>query len=152
MKSHKRCSASMNPPLRRAPYVQSIVSTLDADKKTGFAVLLDTQNNLVVWLGTSNGVETIKFASGFCEQRWFHTRLTVSGRDVQVDITHLPSDNEPSPSPTRFHSTLAGDPRLSSDAPLLFAASYASSPNTQSQLPIHFFNGRLDAPQIKALG
>jgi hypothetical protein len=140
------------PWMLNASYVQSIVSTLDTDKKTGFAVLLDTQNNLVVWVGTSDGVKAIKFASGFREQRWFHARLTVSGRDVQIDITHLPSDNEPAPSPTRFHSSLSGDTRLSSDVPLLFAASYASSPTRKSKLPIHFFNGRLDAPEIKALG
>jgi hypothetical protein len=135
-----------------APYVQSILSTLDAKNSSGFAVLLDTHNNLIIWIGTSSGVETIKLKVEFRAQRWFHTRLSITRKTVTVNVTHLPSDNEPAPAPIKFHTSLASDPKLDSDVPLLFAASYASTPSTASEKPIHFFNGRIDSPSFEALG
>ncbi|KAL1878111.1 hypothetical protein VTK73DRAFT_8072 [Phialemonium thermophilum] len=134
-----------------AQYPQAILSTLDPKKAAGVAILLDTHNNLVFWIGTSSGVETVKLSFPVRQQRWFHLRLTVRGRTVNVDVTHLPADNEIAPSPTTLTTSLKSSAKLESGSALLFAASLAAAPDTASHRAVHFFNGRLDAPVFRAL-
>ena len=140
------------PWMLNAPYVQSFMSTFHAETSSGLAVLLDTSNDVVIWIGTSEGVETIRLQVQLCEKRWFHFKLSIIGPNVCVDVTHIPHDNEVCPSSTGLERVLKAEPKLQSNIPLLFAASYASSPTKDSKLPIHFYNGRIDSPCVKALG
>lgn len=132
-------------------YHQTIFSTLDTEKKAGLSVLLSPQNDLVVWIGTPSGVETVRVAFRVHAQRWFHTRLIIRGKAVEIQISHAPWDNEVTPGPTNVQATLREPATLESGSPLLFAATHAASPNSNSKLPIHFFNGRIDSPSFKAL-
>lgn len=140
------------PWMLNAPFAQAIFSTLDVTASRGLSVLVDTDNDLSIWISTANGVESVKTPFDARSQRWFHTRLTIRGRDLEVAITHLPSDNEIAPPPTKLQTVLGAPAELESGIPLLFAATLAASPTTASQLPVHFFNGRLDSPSFRALG
>ncbi|KAI9150870.1 NN-dimethylformamidase beta subunit [Paramyrothecium foliicola] len=140
------------PWMLHAKFAQAFVSTLNVEKSAGFSVLLDPKNNLVIWIGTDDGVQTLKIAFDVRVQRWFHTTIMIKGKEVDVNITHLPSDNEIAPPPTVFHRFLKSPAKLESGSPLFFASSLAVGPTKASNIPIHFFNGRLDSPCFKALG
>ncbi|KAL4884615.1 hypothetical protein BJY04DRAFT_232991 [Aspergillus karnatakaensis] len=142
----------VQPWLLDAQHPQAIVSTLDAEKCAGLTVLLGTQNDLIVWIGTQSGVETIRVAFDIRRQRWFHTKLTIKSKAVEVQVTHVPWDNEITPSPTPVKAILQDVTVLDSGRPLLVAATYAANPTTNSQRPVHFFNGRVDSLAFKALG
>ncbi|KAL3465972.1 hypothetical protein BJX64DRAFT_274788 [Aspergillus heterothallicus] len=135
-----------------APYPQAIVSTLDADNGAGITVLVGTKNDLVIWFGTTSGVETVRVDLEVRRQRWFHIRLTIRERNVQVHITNIPWDNEITPPPVTSQTTLRDDAVLDSTRPLLISASYAANPSTSSKRPVHFFNGRIDALVFKSVG
>lgn len=139
------------PWMLKAPYPQAILSTLDAKAGAGVCVLLDSEDNLVIWIGTASGVETVKVAPSVLQERWFHARLRIQGRSVEVSITHVPSDNEIPPASTSLQTSLREPAKLDSGSPLLFAATFAAGPQTASQKPIHFFNGRIDSPHFRAL-
>ncbi|KAJ0421687.1 hypothetical protein BJY00DRAFT_323172 [Aspergillus carlsbadensis] len=135
-----------------AAHPQAIVSTLDAAKNAGLAVLLGTQNDLVIWIGTPGGVETVRVAFDVRRERWFHVRLSIRRKEVSVHVTHVPWDNEVTPSPTTVQTTLRDAAALESGSPLTIAATYAANPNTPSTRPVHFFNGRIDSLAFRALG
>ncbi|KAL4906336.1 hypothetical protein BDW74DRAFT_177350 [Aspergillus multicolor] len=141
------------PWMLNAQYPQAIVSTLDANKGAGLAVLLGTQNDLLLWIGTPSGVETIQVPGiSVRRERWFHTRLTVREKAVEVQVTHVPWGNETTPSPTIFQETLRDTAVLESGSPLVIAATYAVNPTTASIRPVHFFNGRIESPTFVAWG
>lgn len=135
-----------------AEYPQSILSNLNPDEKTGICVLIGKKNDLLIWVGTGSRVETITVPLSAATQRWFHARLTIRAGTVAASVTYLPSDNEIAPQPTSSQSTLLSPAKLDSNSPLLFGATQAAQPDTRHARPIHFFNGRLDAPHFRALG
>ncbi|KAL2797941.1 hypothetical protein BJX66DRAFT_334614 [Aspergillus keveii] len=135
-----------------AAHPQAIVSTLDAGKNAGLTILLGTRNDLVIWVGTSSGVETVRVAFEVRRERWFHVRLTIRGKEVKVNATHVPWDNEITPSPTTVQTTLREQAVLESGSPLTIAATYAANPSASSTLPVYFFNGRIDSLTFKAIG
>ncbi|KAF4480179.1 N,N-dimethylformamidase beta subunit [Fusarium agapanthi] len=110
-------------------------------------------------LGKSEGVEI-----DFYVQPWMlnapHPQAILSNLDAaksaakefHLQLTHIASGNETAPSSTTVQSTLSSTPRLDSSSPMYFAATTAASPTSASQLPVHFFNGRIEAPRFKALG
>ncbi|KAM5364430.1 hypothetical protein ACJA88_013071 [Fusarium oxysporum] len=142
----------VQPWMLNAPHPQAILSNLDSAKSAGIAVLFDRDNQLLVWIGTSNGVEVKKIASSARERRWFHVCITLKGREFQLQLTHIASGNEIAPSSTTIQTSLSNTPRLDSGIPMYFAATTAASPTSASQLPVHFFNGRIEAPRFRALG
>lgn len=136
-----------------ARYPQALLSTLDVKTSSGVCILLDPENNLVFWIGTGSAVETVKVSCPVRQQRWLHLRFSVKGKAVEVDIIHLPADNELAPPPTKVQTSLKDAAKLeSSSRPLLFAATFAANPQTDSPRAVHFFNGRLDSPRLTALG
>src|SRR6478609_7181789 len=84
----------VQPWMLNAPHPQAILSNLDSAKSAGIAVLIDRDNQLLVWIGTSNGVEVKKIASSARERRWFHVCITLKGREFQLQLTHIASGNE----------------------------------------------------------
>lgn len=144
-------SFHVQPWMLKAEFPQAIVSTLDVEKTAGFCVLLDPQDNLVVWVGTAAGVQTIKVATSARRERWFHTRITIRGKNVEISITHVAADNEIAPPLTNLQTSLREPAKLESGRPLLIAATLAAGSDSASKLPIHFFNGRIDSLRFKAL-
>lgn len=145
-------SFHVQPWMLDAGYPQAILSTLDTNKRAGLSVLLGTRNDLLLWIGTPSGVETIRVAFNVRRERWFHTRLTIKSKAVELQVTHAPWDNEITASPTTVQTTLRDVAVLESGSPLLIAATYAAKPSTSSSRPVHFFNGRIDSPTFRALG
>ncbi|KAF5969704.1 N n-dimethylformamidase beta subunit [Fusarium coicis] len=142
----------VQPWMLNAPHPQAILSNIDAAEGAGMAVLLDRDNQLVVWIGTCDGVEVKKIASSARERRWFHVCMTLKSKKFHLQLTHIASGNEIAPSSTTIQTSLSSTPRLDSGSPMYFAAITASSLTSSSQLPVHFFNGRIEAPHFKALG
>ncbi|KAH7250799.1 hypothetical protein MRS44_000059 [Fusarium solani] len=140
------------PWMLHAPHPQALLSNLDTTKKAGICVLLDKEDNLVLWIGTGKAVETKKIVSAARRERWFHVRLTIRGKELQLELSHLKAGNEIAPGPTTIHTTLADAARLDSGSPLYFAAALAANPLSPSEFPVHFFNGRIDSPTFRALG
>src|SRR5699024_5761152 len=73
-------SFHVQPWMLDAEYPQAILSTLDTNKRAGLAVLLGTRTDLLLWIVTPSGVETIRVAFNVRRERWFHTRLTIKSK------------------------------------------------------------------------
>lgn len=135
-----------------ARHPQAILSNLDADKGSGLCILLDRDDNLVLWIGTEKGVETKKIASAARRERWFHVRINIQGKNLEIQLFHVAKGNEIVPGATTLQTTLANNARLDSGGALYFAATLAANQSNASDIPVHFFNGRLDSPCFRALG
>lgn len=133
-------------------FPQALVSWLDVDAKAGLSVMLDHDNDLLIWIGTDQSVEAIKVSINARRERWFHVSLRVHGKDVVVTVEHVPFELEPIPASTQENCKLENPAKLLSHVPLLFAASRAVTTSVSSTHPTHFYNGRLDAPKFTALG
>ncbi|KAK7224815.1 hypothetical protein V2G26_012818 [Clonostachys chloroleuca] len=140
------------PWMLNSPHPQAIISNLDVSKSKGLCILLDTHQNLVIWIGTEKGIETKKITSSARHERWFRLRVTIQGKDLQIHLSHIATGNEIAPGPCTVQTTLASAASLDSGSPLYFAATLAANPASTSEFPVHFFNGRIDSPSFRALG
>lgn len=141
-----------SPWMLSAPYFQSMVSTLDVPSKSGFLVGLGTNNALEVWIGNGSAIEVVMVPFQVRQAKWHAIVVTIDGQAVRVTTEHKVQGLEKAPELFSFDARLEMKPLLQSPTPLFFAATEAASPTVQAPMPTHFFNGRLEAPNIKALG
>lgn len=140
--------------LPKAGHLQTLISTLNADVPSGFAILINERGNVELWIGTENGtVDVIPVAFECPLQRWVSLDVTIEGRKVKAALEALPYIAEPSIGGISITEQLSSPAKLYGDgATLLFAASLAGSPTTRTARPTHFFNGRIDSPVLKTMG
>ncbi|KAJ9622248.1 hypothetical protein H2204_011596 [Knufia peltigerae] len=149
--------------LPRAGHTQTIISTLDVNSKSGFAVVVTTDGEIAVWLGTGPdddaAVEVIQTNFKPVTKRWVTLELTLKDTNVSVSLLPIPYLAEKAGPAVHVEHKLSAGVRLMSSSPteknsniLLLAGSFAESPTTPTfPLVTNFFNGRIDSPTIKTL-
>lgn len=144
----------MQPWLLEAGHEQIVVSTLDVEKKTGFALVLGDGGRLDVLVGTGQAVERLQSEILLRRWRWAEVCLGVVGKTVQLDVTHQERLAEIAPKPGSFSSTIPNDVILGNGTPdtknpLTLAAGYFTAASESVHLETNIFNGRLDSPHIE---
>ncbi|EXJ88141.1 hypothetical protein A1O1_05069 [Capronia coronata CBS 617.96] len=134
---------------------QTIISTLDGAKQTGFSINLNPEGLFELWVGLGSSVQVIptKFLPRL--QRWVHVGGEILGNSVKLAFTPQSRATEPAPTPSQFAVELAGPVKLSGGESLLIAASRVASPKPgagQSRTPSNHFNGRLDTVVLATIG
>ena len=133
---------------------QALVSCLNNAANTGFEVLLSTDGEVQVAIGT--GSSTVMVSTGFQPviQRWCQVKLQVEGISVTLECIPLPHGVEPAEPSTSLSQDIAEPPRLDASVSFLLAASeHRTLSGTQNiTAPSNFFNGRLDSVKLSVLG
>lgn len=138
--------------LPKANHVQTIVSTLDASTKTGFAVILSSEGSVEFWVGIGSAVDVI--STGFKPdlKRWVELHFDIQGKALAYNIIPLPLVADVPPPLVKATRILNGDSDFSKPCKVLFAASFAATAEEASRYPTNFFNGRIDSPKLKSAG
>ncbi|KAF2744147.1 hypothetical protein M011DRAFT_429950 [Sporormia fimetaria CBS 119925] len=145
-------STYVEPHLFSAGHPQVMLSTLDVERNSGFAIVLNNEGKVEVLLGNGESVDTIATDVQLRLRRWAKIELRVSGKDVAIKLNHINMLLEKAPSPSSVDKTLSKPAVLSSSSPLLFAAAFFKDQSTPSTRPTNFYNGRLDSPMIRITG
>lgn len=145
-------STYVEPHLHSAGHLQVLVSTLDVEKKSGFAILLDDESKVEVLVGNGKTVERIETDVGLRLRRWAKIEVKLLGKDVEIKINHINVFLEKAPSPSSISKSLSRSAVLNQQSPLLFAAGFFKDQTNLSTRPTSFFNGRLDSPTLKVIG
>lgn len=145
-------STYVEPHLFFAGHLQVILSTLDVEKKSGFAILLDDEGKVEVLLGNGESVKTVATDVQLRLRRWARIELRVTGKVVAIKIDHINNFLEKAPKPSSIEHSLNKAAVLNTPSPLLFAAALFKNHSASSARPTSFFNGRLDSPTIRVTG
>ncbi|KAK7521003.1 uncharacterized protein IWZ02DRAFT_420265 [Phyllosticta citriasiana] len=142
----------VQPWLPRAGHPQTLLSTLDVEKKTGVEVLIQENGCLALYVGTGRDVEVVQPSVELRRWRWAEVSVDVRGKDVELSVRHLNRLLEKAPGPARVQKKLKVDAVLhSAGSPLLLGAGFVGiSPDAKSSGPSNFLNGRLDSPMLLA--
>lgn len=137
--------------LIQAGHPQSIISTIDVPTKSGFAIVINSDGAVELWVGTGNEIQVFhtKFIPTY--KRWVATRLLLKGTMVSLTLEPIPHVVEKTPTPISLEETIAKPFIMDTQSTLLFAASYAESPTEAFPRATNFFNGRIDSPSIRSL-
>ncbi len=144
--------------LPRAGHPQALVSTLDAEAGSGFAIVVNEQGAVEFWVGTQGGAVDVVPAWFECPaKRWVSLDLTIEGDELAATLEALPYVAEPSVGSISVTGRLSSPANLGGGGggvaeTLLFAASLAASPTARAPRPTHFFNGRIDGPALSTTG
>ncbi|KAK5047010.1 hypothetical protein LTR84_006952 [Exophiala bonariae] len=109
-------------------WTQCIISNLDVSTKTGFAVLINSEGLVELWIGNAQS-------------------------SVFIVLDPIPHVVEKIPPTLRLEFALS-NPFVLNPSPhssLILAGSYAKSPFIESIRVTNFFNGRIHSPMIKSL-
>ncbi|KIW95893.1 uncharacterized protein Z519_02958 [Cladophialophora bantiana CBS 173.52] len=140
--------------LPKAGHPQAIISNLNADTKTGLAVLVSEGGLVEAWIGTGNTVETVHTGFSPARRRWIKLQVVIKGAECSITLQPLAYIVEKAPPASSVQTTFAA-PVVAASSPfsddLLFAATYADSPTSTFPRATHFFNGRIDSPTISIL-
>lgn len=141
--------------LPQAGHPQALVSTLDAEARSGFSIVVTERGTVEFWVATEKGaVDVIPVAFECPLKRWVNLGVTIHGDGLQASFEALPYMAEKSVKSVSVTERLSSPARLSGggSSTLLFAASLAASPTstTRAERPTHFFNGRIDSPVFRA--
>jgi hypothetical protein len=130
--------------LPQAGHVQTILSNLNTDNKTGFAVVINVEGAVEVWLGTGSSVETINTSFQPPLRRWISTELQIQRNKCSIDLRQLPYLSERTQAASSTERVLSEMALVPSSTDLLLAAAYAPNAEHMSSYPTNFFNGRID--------
>ncbi|KAI1620702.1 hypothetical protein EDD37DRAFT_165541 [Exophiala viscosa] len=145
-------SLYFQPHLPLAKHLQAIISTLDVEQKSGFAVLITAEGAVALWVGTGKEVKVIETGFKPARRRWVSLKLTLKDDDVALSLQPLAYIAEKAAAAVNIQEKLSDKVNLSASDVLLFAGSNAESPTAAFSRVTNFFNGRIDNPQIKSLG
>lgn len=129
--------------------VQCLVSTLDIQEASGFALVLD-DGRLQVWYGTEGKVKKLQTDSVLNRWRWHHLFVRMNHLRLEITIEQLPRVAEPIPAPEKVVAKLAS-PISQGRSPLLMASGLLSGYDHATSVPQAFFNGRLVSPRFKII-
>jgi hypothetical protein len=139
----------MQPWLPKAVHIQTPISALDVDLKSGFAAVITEAGELNFWVGTGESVEVITSAFSPDARRWVEVKMVIDGSSFTAAITPLSLFASARASPVVVEHQLPNALKMSETTSLIFGASYAESATASFSRPTNFFNGRLDSPSIK---
>ncbi|RYP39540.1 hypothetical protein DL766_000362 [Monosporascus sp. MC13-8B] len=140
--------------LPRAGHPQALISTLDAESRSGFSAVINDQGAIECWVGTAEDVVVSPVPFECPLKRWVSMDIAIEGRELKVALEPLPYLAEPSTKGISITNQLSSPAKLGgrSASTLLFAASFAASPSSGAPRPTHFFNGRIDGPVFETAG
>jgi hypothetical protein len=138
----------MQPWLPKAGHIQTLISALDVDLKTGFAAVITEAGKLNFWVGAGESVEVITTDFSPDAKRWVEVKVVINGSIFTAAITPLSLFASAGASFFVVEHHLKNSMKLSETTSLIFGASYAELTASFSR-PTNFFNGRLDSPSIK---
>ncbi|KPI36812.1 N,N-dimethylformamidase beta subunit [Cyphellophora attinorum] len=145
----------VQPWLNKCGHKQALVSNLNQNTYTGFAVVIDKEGLLNVRLGTGKQISTLSTGITLQQKVWTELQVRLEGQRVQVDALPVGFRNEPLLPAATFSHTIEADGQLvMNPGPLLIAAtpthnSYAGQQGSQ-QDATDFFNGRIGGFAIRA--
>jgi hypothetical protein len=145
-------STYVEPHLFSAGHLQVLLSTLDVEKRTGLAILLDDEGKVEILLGNGEAIETVATNIQLRLRRWAKIELSLNGKDVAINVSHINVLLEKAPPPSSISHSMSKPAVLNTSSPLLFAAGSFVDQETSSPRPASLFNGRLDSPTIKLTG
>ena len=135
--------------LVHAGHRQSICSTLDVNSRSGFAVVINENGLVELWVGTGDEVVVMSTTFSPLPRRWVGVKLLLGQKTVSFCLEPRPFVAEKSPSGFQLDESLTHSFALNRRS-LLFAGSYAETPTTAFSRVTNFFNGRIDSPTIRS--
>lgn len=147
-------SLYFQPYLCQAGHTQTIISTLDHETKTGFAVILTPAGHVSFWIGTGQDIDVFETSFLPTPRRWVSLSLSLDRDSLQYTLTSMALFAEKPVSSAYGRETLRSAVALAARSSLLFGAGYVSAPTKVSSVvhPTNFFNGRIDSPILRSLG
>ena len=139
----------MQPWLPKAGHIQTLISVLDVDLKSGFAAVITEGGKLNFWVGTGESVEVITTDFSPDAKRWVEVKVVIDGSSFTAAVTPLSLFASGGAPPVAVEHQLQNTLKLSEATSLILGASYAESATASFSRPTNFFNGRLDSPSIK---
>ena len=139
----------MQPWLPKAGHIQTLISVLDVDLKSGFAAVITEAGKLDFWVGTGESVEVITTDFSPDAKRWVEVKVVIDGSSFTAAVTPLSLFASGGAPPVAVEHQLQNTLKLPETTSLIFGASYAESATASFSRPTNFFNGRLDSPSIK---
>ncbi|OAL21449.1 hypothetical protein AYO22_07845 [Fonsecaea multimorphosa] len=143
--------------LPQAGHSQAIISNLNAETKTGLAVLINESGLVEAWIGTGSGVDTVQTGFSPARRRWIKLQVVLKGAECSITLQPVVYIVEKAPAASSVQTTLAtpavfvATTSTPFSGDLLLAATYADSPTAAFPRATHFFNGRIDSPTISVL-
>lgn len=138
------------PYLLDVDYPQTLISCLDIQAGSGFAVVLK-DSKLQFWIGTQTGkLQVLRSQFPVCRWRWLHVRFQLTGTAFHSHIQQLHRVAEKVPKAEDMTLDFSSCFALGSNS-LLFAAGMFQTSEIPSSHPSSFFNGRLDSPSFRSL-
>jgi hypothetical protein len=122
---------------------QTLLSCLDTDSRTGFAVILK-DSAFRILIGTGHNVEVIQSHLLVNRWRWLQISLSIINKMVTVSIHQLIRLSEQAPKGQVMTKYLSAPMVLGSNE-LLFGAGMFDTVGQKSFEPSCFYNGRLDS-------
>ncbi|EXF77328.1 hypothetical protein CFIO01_12983 [Colletotrichum fioriniae PJ7] len=144
-----RFSCYVQPWLPDAGRHQVLMSTLDVENFSGVAVYVNDSGTLSVYVGTGATVEQYESEIRLRRWKWAELHLSVSQRDLCIDVTHLERLTEVAPGPSQYSRVLDLPIFLDGKKPLTLAAGFFSDGISPTAHAANVFNGRLDSPHIQ---
>lgn len=138
--------------LTEAGHVQTITSNLNLEHKAGFALVINPQGQVEVWVGTGQAVDVLKTNFKPVCRRWVKATVLLQNDEVTVSLKPIPQLVEPAALPVKLQAKLSKPVCFPGSEALVFAASFAESTERQSIQAINFFNGRIDSPCLETTG
>ncbi|PLB48500.1 hypothetical protein P170DRAFT_511066 [Aspergillus steynii IBT 23096] len=140
----------VQPYLLETDHCQSIISCLDQDSRTGFAVMIrDSKFNFVI--GTGGQIEVFQSQYPVNRWRWLRVRMSFVNSNFTWSIKQLNRLAEQSPGTETAAHRMSAPMVLGSKA-LIFGAGMFEDIGRAGSKPSSFFNGRLDSPSFRITG
>lgn len=145
-------SMYVQPWLPDAGHPQTIISTLNYGAKTGFEIRLEGRGSLNVLVGTGTAIERFETDYQFSKTEW--VKLELGFRANEATIHCFPVTQYAQPTEERFTctKTIQGSIVLDPGSWLILAAGQASNKADSHDFRTNFFNGRIEAVELRALG
>lgn len=144
-----RFSCYVQPWLPEAGHHQVLMSTLDVENSSGFAIYLSSSGTLGFYVGTGSSVEQCDTEIRLRRWKWAELHISVLNDSLSIDVTHLEKLAETAPSPSHYSHRMSSPVQLDGEQPLTMAAGFFSDAKTPAPHASNMFNGRLDSPQIR---
>ncbi|VUC30656.1 unnamed protein product [Clonostachys rosea] len=139
----------VQPWLPEASHEQVLVSTLDAESCSGFAISIDLTGAISLYVGVGSFVDRHNTGIELRRWKWAELSLSISKNEVTIEVRHLERLVEIAPDQSRYSQELRGPASLCGTKPLSFAAGFFDEKTIATQHISSVFNGRLDSPHLK---
>ena len=129
---------------------QTIVSCLDVEYRTGFAVALK-EERVEFFVGTGSKIETLRSDVIINRWRWLHVKMVLLGNLLSVDIRQRNRLAERAPPAEQGRTHILSSPMILGASALTFGAGMFSAFDKASTKPACHYNGRIDSPTFSVI-